>query len=146
MSDDGVLGVEDRLAIQDLYARYNFAIDSGDAPAFADVFIDEGVLQLPSFPVFEGREAITGFVKRRSGNPQRGISHSQHWNCNLLLESKADHVVGRVYLMLVAIGSATGEIRPVAHGYYTDMIVRRDGAWKFARRTVEVLGDAVADE
>lgn len=146
MKSGGELSVEERLAIQELYARYNFAIDSGNASAYADTFVDEGVLELPGRPAYEGRVAIAGFVTLRSSDPQPGISHSQHWNSSLLLEPKGDYVAGRVYLMLVAIQTATSEVHPVIHGYYSDVIVPRDGAWKFARRTVEVLRNALPNQ
>lgn len=43
-----MLSVEDRKAIQDLYADYNFAIDAGDADSWLECFTSDGTFQRPT--------------------------------------------------------------------------------------------------
>jgi hypothetical protein len=48
---------DDYLEIQQLYARYNMAIDSGDAEGYAATFVKDGV-----FNTFNGHDALVEFI------------------------------------------------------------------------------------
>ena len=75
------IAVEDQLAIQQLYARYNHAIDSGNGAGWAATFAADGVFTSAS-GTFTGTQQLaefaTGFGSRLkarhwTGNYQRTI-------------------------------------------------------------------------
>ena len=53
---------EDRFAVHELVARYNKAIDTGDATGWADTFTEDGVFDGIA-GLFSGRAELEGFVR-----------------------------------------------------------------------------------
>jgi hypothetical protein len=84
--------------IQQLYARYNTAIDAGDEETWASTFTADGVFNNN----VTGRDALVKFVRdwRERGNP----IHLRHWNTNLLIQKTPDGAKGSVYLSLLDVG------------------------------------------
>lgn len=124
----------DLTAIQQLAARYNHAIDSGDADAWAATFTPDGVFTSRGTS-HEGTEALRAFATSfaaRSGGTFR------HWNANLLIEGDGDEATLRCYLQLIAVGGEGP--RTISTGRYDDRLVRTADGWRFSARTV--LGDA----
>lgn len=125
------LTVEDRLEIQDLYARYCHTVDAFDGDGWASCFAEDGSL-VPSVGTgtgteYRGRVALAAFAADRSRH-----ALSRHWINNLLLTDHGDHVRGTCYAQLVDISGATP--KPVAHVSYDDVLVREGGRWLFATR------------
>jgi hypothetical protein len=121
----------DRIEIQDLYATYCHAVDDLDGERWAELFTSDGVFA-PSVgsgtgKEFRGREVLARFA----ADPNRHNA-SRHWNNNLLLAERDDHVEGTCYAMLVDI-SGDAPV-PVAHVVYHDQLVREDGRWRFRSR------------
>ncbi|MGE3510132.1 MAG: nuclear transport factor 2 family protein, partial [Vicinamibacterales bacterium] len=92
----GSLTPQDFVEIQQLYAKYNWALDSGDSKGYADTFTPDGV-----FNNNVGREAI---IKFADGFAKGLGSHVRHWNTNLLITPSATGASGKVYLVLVDFG------------------------------------------
>ena len=67
------ISVEDRLAIEDLYADYVWALDSGDVPGFLTLFTADGVFGDTAGNRYTGHAAIRGYVtdssRRRPSGP-----------------------------------------------------------------------------
>ena len=119
------LSLEDRLAIQDLAARYNVAIDSGDAEAWAATFTPDGSFESGG-RTHQGTEALTAFAK---GFAER-MAGARHWNNNILVEGEGDQASLHCYLLLMRGGQV------VTSGRYEDTLRRVDGRWLFASRRV----------
>jgi DNA-binding GntR family transcriptional regulator len=126
------LAVEDQLAIQQLYARYNHAIDSGDATGWAACFTADGTFSSATGN-FAGTQQLTEFA---SGFASR--LKARHWTNNLVIDADGEGAKGTCYLMLLLL--AEGKANILTTGIYTDQLVRDGGAWKFASRSV--AGDA----
>lgn len=122
------LSSEDRLAILDLVGRYNFAIDSGDGPGWAATFTPDGVFDSGRGPV-AGSAALREFAETFS---QGRMAGTEHWNTNHVIEGDGERATHRCYLNLIR--GENGE--SLARAKYSDELVKLDGAWKFARRTV----------
>ena len=76
-------------AIRNLYARYNWCSDEGDADGYADCFTEDGELSIPGIGMHvRGRENLREF-KRQDKAPQRDRIR-RHWNSGLLLEAVGD--------------------------------------------------------
>ena len=119
------LTTEDRLAIQDLAARYNTAIDSGNSEAWAATFTSNGTFESGG-RVHGGTEALTTFAK---GFAER-MAGARHWNNNLVIDGDGDSATLGCYLILMK----TGQV--VTTAKYEDTLRRENGAWRFASRKV----------
>jgi hypothetical protein len=130
------LSVEDQLAIQQLYAKYNHAIDSGNGAGWADTFSSEGVFSSAT-GTFTGSEQLSGFA---SGFAAR--LKARHWTNNLVLEGDGKKATGSCYLVLFRL--TPGEQPPASilttAIYHDELAKGPDGAWRFTKRTV--TGDA----
>jgi hypothetical protein len=117
----------DYLEIQQLYAKYNFAIDASDAQAYAALFVPDG-----SFNAYTGHDALVGFIKGRpSGN-------LRHWNTNLVITGTPEGANGAVYLMLLDVGVNPPVVTRAAK--YEDTLVKTANGWRFKKRTTRTDG------
>jgi hypothetical protein len=124
------LTAEDQLAIQQLAARYNHAIDSGDGVAYADTFVDDGVLDAGEL-VLEGRTALQQFASAFPGSVRR----PRHVATSLLIDGGGGEAVLRAYVQMYALVGDPPRPTVTASGTYTDSLVKLGGAWRFVRRT-----------
>jgi actinorhodin biosynthesis protein ActVIA len=125
------LSAQDYFEIQQLYARYNIAIDGGDAEGWAATFTPDGV-----FNTFVGHDALVNFVK--TWREKLGGATRKHWNNNLQLTGNAKEASGSVYLLLVDFSTKPPSI--LATATYTDSLIKTKDGWRFTKRTTK--GDA----
>jgi hypothetical protein len=121
----GGLSAQDYFEIQQLYARYNNAIDSGDAEGWAATFTPDGV-----FNTFVGHDALVNFVK--TWREKLGGATRKHWNNNLQITGSSKEANGSVYLMLVDFSTKPPSI--VGTASYTDNLIRTKDGWRFTKR------------
>ena len=130
------LSVEDQLAIQQLYARYNHALDSGKGDDWAATFSADATFSSAT-GTFTGTEQLAGF-----GNGFAQRLKARHWTNNLVLEGDGAKASGSCYLALFRL--SPGEQPPASilvTALYNDELAKGpDGAWRFTKRTV--VGDA----
>jgi SnoaL-like domain len=124
----GALSAQDDFEIQQLYAKYNIAIDSGDAEGYASTFTPDGV-----FNTFAGHDALVGFAKM--WREKLGGATRKHWNTNLQISGTSKEASGFVYLMLVDIGTKPASI--LATATYTDSLIKTKEGWRFTKRTTK---------
>jgi hypothetical protein len=121
------LSAVDVIAIEQLYAVYNFAVDQGDGKGFAECFTADGVFDMGTTRL-EGPDALTEFA---NGVPS-AVPGGRHIATNMLIDGDRDLATGRAYLMLVATG--TSPISIILTGQYDDHLVRLADGWRFAER------------
>lgn len=117
----------DAVAIQQLYSRYNVAVDRGDGAAFAGCFTPDAVFDMGATKA-EGSAALAEFA---SAVPTM-IPGSRHIATNLLVEGDGDEASGSAYLML--LDTRTAPVTVIMSGVYEDRLVRSGKAWHFAER------------
>ena len=118
------LTAQDFVDIQALYARYNWALDSGDAEGYAATFTADGV-----FNNNVGHDAIVKFAETF----HKGLgAHVHHWNTNLMITPTADGAAGQVYLVLVDFATKPPSIATSAT--YSDELVKTAQGWRFKKR------------
>jgi hypothetical protein len=122
------LSAQDNAEIQQLYARYNIAIDSGDAEGYAATFTPDGV-----FNNMAGHDALVGFAKM--WREKLNGATRKHWNNNLLITGNSKQANGFVYLMLIDIGTKPASILTTLS--YTDTLVKTKAGWRFSKRTTK---------
>jgi hypothetical protein len=119
------LSAQDYFEIQQLYARYNIAIDSGDAEGWAATFTPDGV-----FNTFSGHDALVGFIK--TWREKLNGATRKHWNNNLQVSGNSKEASASTYLMLVDFSTKPPSI--LMSGSYTDSLVKTKEGWRFTKR------------
>ena len=119
------LTAEDREEMIELVARYNHAIDSRDAEAWADTFTEDGRFYVPPNHDVRGREALIAFIG--SFGPPGG----HHWTTNFLVDGDGNDATMLVESIFIRGSDAGGR------GRYVNTMKRVGGRWKFAERKAE---------
>lgn len=119
------LSPQDYMEIQQLYAHYNKAIDSGDAEAYAATFTPDGV-----FNTYNGHDELVGFINRYVETMNGKLR--RHWNTNLVIDGDGKTANGFVYLMMLDLTQQPPAISTTAT--YTDLLVKTKDGWRFTKR------------
>jgi SnoaL-like domain len=127
------LSAEDQLAIRDLAARYNHAIDGGHGAAYADTFVDDGVLDAGALLV-EGRTALEQFGNSFAGS----VRAPRHIATSLVIDGDGDQAELRAYVQMFAMVGEPPRHEVTASGTYRDTLVRLNGHWRFVQRTFTI--------
>jgi len=122
------LSPSDIAVIQQLYAAYNYAADSGDGKAFAECFTSDGILDIDGMTHLEGSKALSELFQ---GQPQGG-RRTRHVAVNILVDGEGDLATGRAYLLMV--GTSTSPATITITGQYEDRLVRTAEGWRFQER------------
>src|SRR5260221_7068527 len=102
-----MLGIEDRLAIQDLYARHNAFVDLGDYGHWAECFTEDGVSHTSVRT--QGRAALVAHGRKRLEERARDPwTYPLHWNNNLIVEGDGHVASALCYMMRMVKMKATG--------------------------------------
>lgn len=128
--------LEDWFEVNSLFVRYTTALDACDVDAVVACFVPEGWLASPVLGRFEGHAGIRDFALRTvTVRDERG-GRFRHVLSNLRVETDGDRGVARCYLLdFLTVDGRTELLSP---GEYRCEIVRRNGAWRFASRTVHM--------
>jgi ketosteroid isomerase-like protein len=132
----------DRAEIEDLMARYLFAMDYLDAEAYAGCFTEDGVLDW-AYGVARGRDEIRaeaeGFAKSmgelftdHKGNPAK----LRHTVCQKAIKVEGDRAWNTGLWWEMTNGGPDGGVATPSFGLYEDELVRVDGRWLFKFRKV----------
>jgi ketosteroid isomerase-like protein len=144
----------DRLAIRDVIERSARAIDDRAAPRLAELFDDDGVLQVAG-TVFAGRDAIRGMFGGGSGprpwtEPGELLKQpsSMHLTSNPVIDVDGDTATAETD-MVTLVRDGTGRARITLLARYRDRLRRSaDGTWLITNRTgvsVAAPGEAGTD-
>jgi hypothetical protein len=117
---------EERALIENLQARYLFALDFKDHDLYVSTFTPDGILDVGNGPVV-GREAIKAAVANMPGG--------RHHITNLVLRIDGDRATARAGWMHTG-KNAEGRMTIGGFGHYEDDLVKVDGEWLFARRRI----------
>lgn len=133
---------QDRAEIEDLMARYLFAIDYFDWDAYVGTFAEDGELEFAS-GTYKGRDAIREAVVRFS----EGIGRFYHTADgkpaklrHVILQSsirvEGDRAWARSLWLEMANHGPNDEPKIGTYGAYEDEFARVDGKWLIKRRNV----------
>src|SRR5580765_4301507 len=122
------LTTQDYVDIQQLYARYNLAIDTGDGEGWAGTFTPDGVFNSTN----KGHDALVQFIK--DWRDKRDGANRRHLNSNMALTPNADGAKGAIYLLLLNVGVRPATIATT--GIYEDVLVKTAQGWRFKSRIV----------
>jgi hypothetical protein len=132
----------DRAEIEDLMARYLFAIDYLDWDAYLATFAEDGELEFASGTA-KGREAIhqaiTGFMKRigefyhtEDGKP----ALLRHVVLQTAIRVEGEHAWGRALWVEMANHGPSDTMKMGTYGIYEDEFTKASGRWLIQKRRV----------
>ncbi len=132
----------DRAEIEDLMARYLFAIDYSDWDAYVATFAEDGELEFAS-GTWKGREAIRAAVTRFSEGIGR-VYHTadgkpaklRHIVLQTAIRVEGDRAWARSQWLEMANYGPDDQPKIGTYGIYEDELTRLDGRWLFAKRRV----------
>lgn len=124
--------MDNLLQIEQLYARYAWALDDSCDEEWLECFTDNGTVESSVFGHFQGREDLRRFLIKY--HQAFKTMQLRHLNSNLLIDISGDHAAGRCYLVLYS--SRRGRANINAIGIYRDELHQIDGRWLFASRKV----------
>jgi len=133
-----MIGIEDRLAIQDLMARYAWALDTGDVEGFVSCFTADAVVLEEVFEDpdrWEGQEGIRHLAEHY--RQSAGFPGRQHHISQLLIEGAAPECTARSYAFVTEChGEPPYTLRFT--GYYEDRVRREADGWRFVSRRIRL--------
>lgn len=133
----------DRSEIEDLQARYLFALDWQEPETYASTFTEDGVLVWAGGTV-TGRPAIIKEMhearevdaRAAAGMAPVRPARRRHFISNVVLRVDGDRATGRAFWF--EFNNDMRDRRPYlgAYGHYEDELRRVDGQWLFSRRQI----------
>ena len=141
----GSLGTyEDRIAVEDVMARYVWAVDSFDADGYVSVFTEDAVID-SNGAISKGHDAIrkivTGLIKRRDDNKAKGLpaANLYHNVSNVRITfPKPGEALHQSYWQTIR-RAEDGRMIAAAMGRSEDRLVRRNGQWLIQSRKLTVF-------
>jgi 3-phenylpropionate/cinnamic acid dioxygenase small subunit len=138
---------EDRMAVEDVMARYVWAVDSLDADGYVAVFTEDAVID-SNGAISKGhgeiRKVVTGLLQRREDAKAKGLpppANLYHVISNVRITfPKKDEAMHRSYWQTVR-RDKDGRMIAAAMGRSEDHLVRRNGRWLIQSRTLTVFTD-----
>jgi hypothetical protein len=130
------LTVADRLDIQDVIARYAWALDTANVDAFVSCFCAQGVLIWDAFDEpdrWEGADALRAFITFFRDLPSS--AGRQHHVSNIVITGTRVQARASSYVAVV-LRQGDGPHAVNVMGYYEDDLVREAGAWRLRRRVI----------
>lgn len=137
---DVTISVDDRLEINELLARYNWAIDCDDADAFVETFADDGEF-VTKDKVYKGHDELRDLMvylhEKRDGDAARSLYHIVS---NVVLERiDDDHI--RFVGQLIGPRISSANVHTLQLGWYDDVLTRTAAGWRFGRRHFRIWPD-----
>ena len=141
--ETGISGyAEDRAQIEDLQARYMFALDFSDPDVYVSTFTEDGILDIVGMQ-WEGRENIRQIFGAMSPAPPEGQDEQgpypatgRHNITNIVLKIDGDKAVGRAYWFHYGNTNPERTAQLDSYGHYEDEMVKVDGQWLFSKRVI----------
>jgi ketosteroid isomerase-like protein len=135
--------ISDRLEIQELIARYSYALDSGDFDALDDLFTADAVLDYRATGAIRGSLAEMKVFVAEAFTMFAG---TQHLTTQTLLRFSEDgntaHGRSACHNPMVFDGDNKPKMM-VLGLWYVDTLVRTPDGWRFQERTEEQLYSSI---
>lgn len=128
MDTDAVQRLEDQLAIRELVARYNYAIDEGRPEEWVATFVPDGTFESAALGSHTGADALlafaTGYIAAVTG---------RHCTTDFVVDVDGDDARSRCYL--IAVNNSTAPTVSTT-AVYDDVLRRTPEGWRFVHRKV----------
>jgi uncharacterized protein (TIGR02246 family) len=133
------IAIEDRIAIEDLYADYVWALDSGDVAGFLALFTDDAIFGDTAGNRYTGHDAIGRYVSGLAARPEfRG---RQHIVSSLRFSGAGERIGVTAFWHVFKWVKATGAKSLEVCGHSDDVLVKSAARWRFQQRLVHYWND-----
>lgn len=135
---------EDRAKIEDLQARYLFALDFRDPEAYAETFTEDGILDYGAGEI-EGRDAIAEMVEGMRQSEEQRLTQDtsglrpaagRHNITNIVIDVNGDTATSTAYWFHMGNANPERAAQLNSFGHYEDELVKVDGEWLFSKRKI----------
>ncbi len=152
---------EDRALIEDLQARYMFALDYHDYDTYALTFTEDGILDIVGMK-WQGREEIKTAIQPRPAEPAAVAvaeagdeaapegevqevaeevkelypATGRHNITNIVIKIDGDTAKGRAYWFHYGNNNPERKAQFDSYGHYEDEMVKVNGQWLFSKRII----------
>ena len=133
---------EDRALIEDLQARYMFALDFGDVDAYLSTFTPDGILDIGDGEI-KGHDAIRKIIggmpnrKEATGDAAKlRPATGRHNITNIVIKVEGNKASGRAYWFHYGNNNAQRTASLDSYGHYVDEMVKVNGKWLFSKRRI----------
>jgi uncharacterized protein (TIGR02246 family) len=146
VAGDNLGSYKDRIAVEDVMARYVWAVDSMDADGYVAVFTPDAVIDSNgslSKGSDEIRKIVTGLIQRSEDNRAKGLpaANLHHVISNVRISfPKADEAIHLSYWQTVR-RNKDNQMIAAAMGRSEDHLVRQNGKWLIKYRKLTVFTD-----
>jgi hypothetical protein len=133
---------QDRAEIEDLMARYLFAIDYNDWDSYVETFAPDGVITFASGSatgrpairdlVTKFAEGIVRFYHTEDGKPAK----LRHVVLQSMIRVEGDRAWGRTLWLEMANHGPMDTMKMGTYGIYEDEFKKQNGQWLIAKRVV----------
>jgi hypothetical protein len=118
----------EKLAIQELCARYCQTIDNQDSEGWAGCFTPDGAFEFDGW-VIRGRPALVEYAEVHSR-----LMRCRHMTLNCLYDVRGDRATGRSTTVVTL--ATEGGYKILGQGGYEDRLVKQGGTWLIEHRSV----------
>ncbi|MFD4605735.1 nuclear transport factor 2 family protein [Streptomyces sp. NPDC058464] len=131
MTEGKRLSVEDRLDIQELFAKYAWALDTGDLEGYLACFTEDGYLVSVNGEKQRGREAIVKEITELWYGRGNAFKGRQHLVNHFLLTPEGEGVRARAFFFIpqFSVDYMTNILFGI--GTWDNFCVKQDGEWRF---------------
>ena len=135
---------EDRIAVEDVMARYVWSVDSLDADGYVAVFTEDAVID-SNGSLMKGhteiRKVVTGLLQRRDGNKAKGLPAGNLYHVissPRITFPKAGEALYQSYWQTMR-KDKDGRMITGGMGRSEDHLVKRNGKWLIQFRKLTVF-------
>jgi uncharacterized protein (TIGR02246 family) len=118
----------EKLAIQELCARYCHTIDSHDSAGWSQCFTPDGVFEFDGWAI-RGRSALAEYAEVHAR-----VMRCRHLTLNCLYQVQGDRATGSSTTIVTL--ATEGGYKILGQGAYQDQLVKEGGQWRLAHRRV----------
>ena len=130
-SKAGTLTAADYLELQQLVARYSYAVDmhGGDGSAFAALFASDGSLGTQA----KGTPQLAEFAAQ-TNKDRSGPAFTRHFVTNVVIKPAPGGATGRSYLVTLDAAEDGKPTTMLSGGHYDDVYVKTPQGWRIKSR------------
>jgi hypothetical protein len=129
-----MLSIEDKIAIQELIARFAHCSDYGDWDGLSKLYALDVVTEMDGIPLkYTG---ITAQIEHAKESDRQAAGKNRHYNFNLYIEEEQEEVVAKYFFLNVNAGAVPMAAKMVTSGRMRDTVIKVAGEWKIAARRV----------
>lgn len=133
------VSLEDRVEIEELMARYAWALDTGDFDAYVDTFTEDGWIEHWPQGKCIGREGIRKMTQDLWYHKPNHYLGRQHRMSQVIMTPEGDGVRIKCFWSILQHDVETSECRVFGLGTWDTLAVKDDeDEWKFASVYVDI--------